>query len=524
MSSKFKQKPGTHSEKLNDTKDLLRAEGISKGFPGVWENLILDAIDFKIRAGEVHTLLGENGAGKTVLANILSGYYRPTQGRIYVGGKSVTFDSPKDGLQHGIAMVHQEVMLAGPLTVAENVALGLSVTPFSYPLKSVEKEVGRLSKDFGLEVDPTARVADLSASGMQRAEILKVLYYQPQVLILDEPTSLLTPQESQKLFKILRKMADEDYGIVFITHKLEEIMEVSDRITVLRLGKVVGQKLKNKTSKEELTRMMLGKIVPIQLERELIKEREKPAMKVKNIHVLGPYKEEALKGVSFNLNKSEILGIAGVSGNGQSELLEALTGLRHIERGQVEYGGKDMTNSSPRKIMEAGAAHIPEKRREVGVIEPMTVAENMVLRDYRKHPFSNHKVLDRSYITEHTNELISKFNVIVPDLWKTEARILSGGNIQRLILGRETWREPPLILASHPTHGLDRKAVKHTWDLFLKLRDKGSAILLVSSDLGEIMTLSDRIAVIFEGQIMKIFDAQSADKEKIGLLMAGVRD
>ncbi len=523
MSPKLNQKQPDHNGNLAEAEDLLRAEGISKGFPGVWEHLILEDIDFEVKAGEVHTLLGENGAGKTVLANILSGYYSPTQGHIYVRGQPVTFDSPKDGLQHGIGMVHQDVMLARPLTVAENVALGLSIPPFSYPLKSVEEEVSRLSKDFGLEVDPTARVEDLSASQKQRAEILKVLYYQPQVLILDEPTSLLTPQESKKLFKVLRRMTDEGYGIVFITHKLEEIMEVSDRITVLRLGKVIGQKLKSKTSKEELTQMMLDKIVPIQLERGLIKKREEPVMEVKNMHVLGSRKEEALKGISFELNKSEILGIAGVSGNGQSELLEALTGLRHIERGQVKYQGKDMTNSSPKKIMEAGVAHIPEKRREVGVIEPMTVAENMVLRDYRKRPFSKHNVLDRSYITKHTNELISKFNTVAPDLWRTEVRILSGGNIQRLILGRETWREPPLILASHPTYGLDRKAVKHTWDLFLELRDKGSAILLISEDLDEVMTLSDRIAVIFEGQIMKIIHSQSADKEKIGLLMAGVR-
>lgn len=523
MSEKATQNQVDSSGNSPEPKVLLRAEGISKGFPGVWEHLILDRIDFDVKAGEVHTLLGENGAGKTVLANILSGYYNYTEGKIFVQGKRIHLGSPKDGLEHGIGMVHQDVMLARPLTVAENVALNLPVPPFSYPLKTVEKEVKRLSKDFGLEVDPTAKVEDLSASQQQRAEIIKVLYHQPQVLILDEPTSLLTLKESEQLFAILRRMADEGYGIVFITHKLEEVMRVSDRITVLRLGKVIGQKARDETNKEELTRMMLGKKVPIPLEKELIKVA-KTVLEVKDLLVLGPHREEALKGISFNLKKGEILGIAGVSGNGQSELLEALTGLRESKEGSVLIQGKDMTNLSPREIMEAGVAHIPEKRREIGVIEPMTVAENAALRDYRTRPFSRCSMLNRSTITQHSKKLISKFNVIAPDLWKSETRILSGGNIQRLILGRETWPEPPIILASHPTYGLDRKAVRHTWNLFLKLRSRGSSILLISEDLDEIMALSDRIAVMFEGRILKILDGQTAKKEEIGLLMAGVNE
>ncbi|MBS3813074.1 ABC transporter ATP-binding protein [Candidatus Bipolaricaulota bacterium] len=513
--------PKTDTTEETDTgRTLLRAEGISKGFPGVWEHLILNEIDFDVKEGEVHTLLGENGAGKTVLANILSGFYGSTAGKIYIKGEEVELNSPQDGLEHGVGMIHQEVMLAKPFTVAENVALGTDDSDFSYPLDKVEHRVDQLSENYGLEVDPTARVGDLSAGEQQRAEILKVLYHEPQVLILDEPTSLLIPQEAQQLFKVLRGMADEGFGIVFITHKMEEVMEVSDRVTVLKLGKVMGETDIEETDEEELTEMMLDEKIPIRLERKEFEEQS-VSLSVEDIYVTGSRGNTQLNGVSLNLHEGEIFGVAGVSGNGQSELIEAITGLREIDNGRLIIEGKDMTDASPREIQEKGVAHMPEKRREIGVVEPMTVGENLILRDYRDPPFSRLSVLNRSAITNHAEEIIEEFDVIAPDIWKSETRILSGGNIQRMILGRESWRAPEIIIASHPTHGLDRRAVSHTWELFIDLRDRGSAILLVSEDLDEVISLSDRIAVMLEGNVVGIVDSDEADKSELGMMMTG---
>ncbi|MFQ5794751.1 MAG: ABC transporter ATP-binding protein [Candidatus Bipolaricaulia bacterium] len=510
----------TRKSEVTNEESLVRTEGISKEFPGVWEHLILDHIDFDVYAGEIHALLGENGAGKTVLANILSGFYVPTKGQIYVNGKPVSINSPKDGLKHGIGMVHQELMLARPFTVAENVALGLTSSNFSFPLAQVERQIRALSERYRLGVNPKAKIEDLSAGEQQRVEIIKVLYYDPKVLILDEPTSLLTPEESEELFVVLRKMAEEGYGIVFITHKFGEVMAVSDRVTVLRLGKVSGRRKTSETDEKELTRLMLGERVPVHLERKPV-QSERVVLELKDLHVLGPEGEPAVKDVSFSVREGEIFGIAGVAGNGQRELLEAITGLRDVKAGQVIIFGEEMTNRSPKEIIDAGVAHIPEERRRLGVSEPMYVAENVVLKDYRTLPFSKRSILNTSSITRHSKRLVSEYSVLVPDLWRSETRILSGGNIQRLILARETWRKPPLIIAAHPTYGLDLKAIKHTWELFLELREQGSSFLLVSEDLDEVMSLSDRIAVMFNGQIVDVVEAAGAKKEGIGLMMAG---
>ncbi|MCR4404061.1 MAG: ABC transporter ATP-binding protein [Candidatus Acetothermia bacterium] len=501
---------------------LLEGKGISKGFPGVWEYLILDHIDFDVRAGEVHTLLGENGAGKTVIANILSGFYSLTSGQLFVRGEPVTLRSPRDGLEHGIGMVHQELMLVRTFTVAENVALGLKAFGLSFPLRRVEQRLRELSERYQLQVDPRARIEDLSAGEQQRVEILKVLYHEPQVLILDEPTSLLTPEEAERLFEVLRGMAAEGHGIVFITHKMKEVFKVSDRVTVLKLGKAMGTKPISETSEEELSRLMFGEHIDIHIERKPVRS-EKIALEVQNLEALGPEGEPALRGVSFAIREGEIFGIAGVAGNGQSELIEAVTGLRRVTGGRVIIFGRDMTNRSPREIIEAGVAHIPEKRREIGVVEPMNVAENVVLKDYRKPPFSRRSILNIPYISRHSEKVVAQFEALVPDLWRSQTRILSGGNIQRLILGRETWRRPPLIVAAHPTEGLDARAIRHTWGLFLSLRGEGSAILLVSEDLDEVMALSDRIAVMFEGKIVGLVEGAEARREEIGLLMAGIR-
>ncbi|MEA1905125.1 MAG: ABC transporter ATP-binding protein, partial [Candidatus Hadarchaeota archaeon] len=515
-----KRVEGPKTRKPRKGETLLRVEGIIKRFPGVWRQLILDHVDFDVKAGEIHGLLGENGAGKTVLANIMSGFYSLTEGQIYVRGKHVSIKSPSDALELGIEMVHQELSLADRFTVAENIALALPAPSYSLPISKVEKRAEKLSKEYGLKVDPKAEVGELSAGEQQRVEILKALCYEPEVLLLDEPASMLTPRESEDLFSTLRDIARKNKGIMFITHKLEEALKVSDRISVLRLGKLIGTKKASETSRRELVRMMMSRKVPSRPKRKAVK-KGKATLEVKNLHVISDRGLPAVKGVSLSLKEGEILGIAGVAGNGQSELVEAITGLRMVEKGKVRIFGKDMTNSSPQEIIEKGVAYIPEDRRRVGISEGMTVAENIVLKDCRKSPFCKRMFLDYSTITSHAEELVSKHEALVPDLWKTESRILSGGNIQRLILARELWGEPSLIIAVHPTYGLDPRGLRYTHKLFLKMRDRGASILLASENLDEIMSISDRIAVMFEGKIAGAMDAAKAKKEEIGMMMLG---
>jgi len=497
---------------------ILAGKGICKGFPGVWEHLILDHIDIDIQAGEIHALLGENGAGKTVIANCLSGFYLLSEGQIYVKGNPVTLKSPRDGIRHGIGMVHQELALVKPFTVAQNIALGLSSSDLSFPLPEVEDRVRELSEKYGLSIDPLARVEDLSAGEQQRAEIIKVLYHDPEILILDEPTSLISA-DAERLFEVLENMAEMGYGILFITHKIEEALEVGDRVTVLRLGKSMGTRETAKTDRTELVKLMFGEHTPVHLERKPVKS-DKIVLEVKNLEALAADEEPALQGVSFSIREGEIVGFAGISGNGQSELAEVITGLRRATKGQVIIREKDYTNHRPGEIIRAGVSHIPEKRREMGVIEPMTAAENVVLKDIRVSPFSKRSFLNISHITRHTEEIVSRFGALVSDLWKSQTRILSGGNIQRLILGRETWKMPRCIVAIYPTQGLDAKAIGHTWELFMRLREAGSAILLVSEDLDEIMALSDRIAVMSKGRIVGMFEGSGARREEIGLMIA----
>jgi len=500
---------------------VLRAEKVVKGFPGVWEHLILDEIDFDVKSGEVHVILGENGAGKTVLANILSGFYVATRGKIYVRGKHVTINSPEDALKLGVAMVHQEFTLVRPLTVAENVALGLKKNNLSFPIGEVERKLNELSVKYNLKVDPKARVDDLSVGEQQRAEILKVLYHEPDVIILDEPTSVLTPTESQQLFSILRDLADEGKGVVLITHKLEDVMRNSDRVTVLKLGKLSGTKNTSETNEQELVKMMIGPEVPV-LPRVRPGAKGKVALEIKELCVLGGEGEPAVRGASLTVHEGEILGVAGVAGNGQTELVEAVTGLRNAIGGKILFYGEDMTNHSPKEIAMLGVSHIPEERRRTGTAEGLPLMENLMMKDYRISPFLKAGFLDMSAIKKHCEELVSEFEILTPDLDKTEARILSGGNIQRMILARELWKEPRLVVASHPTYGLDLRAIEHTHRLLLKLREKGSAVLLVSEDLDEIMALSDRIAVMFNGKIVGIRESGKTSIQEIGLMMAGV--
>lgn len=516
----------THEEteslsKLAKKQVLLKAERIEKGFPGVWEHLILDQVDFDVRSGEVHVILGENGAGKTVLANVLSGFYLATRGRIYVRGKLVTIRSPEDALRLGIGMVHQEFTLVRPLTVAENVALGLKTKSLGYPIQEVERRLNELSARYNLKVDPKATVESLSVGEQQRAEILKVLYHNPDVIILDEPTSVLTPSETQQLFQILRGLADEGKGVVLITHRLEDVMRNSDRVTVLKLGKLIGTKNTSETNQGELVAMMIGPEVPT-LPKARPSSQGKAALEIRDLRVWGEKGELAVKGVSLTLYEGEILGIAGVAGNGQTELVETLTGMRKVAEGSVTIFGRDMTNRSSKKIAMCGVSHVPEERRRTGTAEGLSLMENLMMKDYRTSPFSKAGFLDMPKIRNHCQDLVTEFEILTPDLEKTNARILSGGNIQRMILARELWKDPRVVIASHPTYGLDLRAIEHTHRLLLRLREKGSGILLVSEDLDEIMALSDRIAVMFNGSVVGVRESGKTTMQEIGLMMAGV--
>ncbi len=501
---------------------LLEAKGIVKQFPSVWKELILDNVDFDLKAGEVHGLLGENGAGKTVLANILSGFYSLTEGEIFVRGEKVSIDSPDDALKLGIGMVHQELSLAKRFTVAENIALSLPEPGFSHPMSKVEKKAKELSDKYDFGINPKARVGDLSAGEQQRVEIIKALYYEPDILLLDEPASMLTPHETENLFSVVEKLADQNKGIMFITHKMEEAVEISDRVSVLRLGKLIGTKKVSETNREELVEMMISREVPSRPERKPT-EKGSRALEVENLYVRDEEDLQAVRGVSFFLRKGEILGLAGVAGNGQSELVECINGMREAEKGGIKIFGEDMTNASPREIIEKGVSYIPEERREVGISEGLTAAENVILKDYRNEQYCNFGNLDYSEITSHAKDLIDRHEARVPDLWKTESRILSGGNIQRIILGRELCKDPPLIIAVHPTYGLDPRGVRYTHEQFLEARESGTGILLVSENLDEIFELSDRIAVMFEGEIVGTIDAEEAEKEEIGFMMTGAK-
>ena len=490
---------------------------IVKRFPGVVANA---GITFEARAGEVHALLGENGAGKTTLMNILYGIYQPDEGEIYVRGRRVRIHSPRDAIALGIGMVHQHFMLVHSHTVAENVILGLRDVPFIRPTEAVKEKIAEFSRRYGLKIDPDAYIWQLSAGEQQRVEIIKALYRGVDVLILDEPTTMLTPGEARELFHTLRRMAEEGRTVIFITHKLEEVMEVSDRVTVLRKGKVVGTMNTAETNERELARMMVGRDVIFHLEKAPIRPGN-VVLQVEHLHALNDKGLPALRDVSFTIREGEILGIAGVAGNGQRELVEVITGMRPATGGRVIIDGEDVTNKSPREILARGVAHVPEERMHMGMVPNMSVAENLILKGYDRPPFSRGLFLDTRAVREHAERIIHEFQIATPSPW-TPAKLLSGGNIQRLILGRELSLKPRLIVAAHPTYGLDVGATEYIRQILLQERERGAAILLVSEDLEEILTLSDRIAVMFEGRIMGILEAREADVETIGAMMAGL--
>ena len=497
---------------------LLTLEEITKRFPGVVAN---DGVTLEVRAGEVHALLGENGAGKTTLVKILYGIHQPDGGRIVLRGRPVRVRSPHDALGLGIGMVPQHFLLVRRHTVAENVCLGLAGTRALFPAQQVERRLTELGARYGLAVDPRAPVWSLSISEQQRVEILKALLRGAAILVLDEPTSVLTPQEAQSLFAVIRRMTAEGHAVIFITHKLDEVKAVADRITVLRKGRVVDTLPAARADRATLARMMVGRDVEFRPVRTRgIRDGE--ALRVDELSALSDRGLAALRGVSFVVNRGEIVGVAGVAGNGQSELVEVVTGLRRATGGHVRVLGRDVTNGDARVVLEAGAAHIPEERMRTGIVGTMSVAENLVLRRYRYPPFSRGLLLDPEAISGFVQQMIAEYGIATPDA-RAPAHALSGGNIQRLILARELSGDPALIVAAHPTFGLDISATEQIHSLLLRRREKGAGILLVSEDLDEVLALSDRIAVMFEGQIMGIVPAAEADRERLGLMMTGQR-
>jgi general nucleoside transport system ATP-binding protein len=500
--------------------DRMEMRNIVKRFPGVLAN---DHVSFDVHAGEVHALLGENGAGKSTLMKILYGLYQPTEGEIFINGQPVTIHSPADSIQMGIGMIHQHFMLVPTLTVAENVALGMASTrgPLM-DLDRVSARIRELAKIYGLEVDPGTYVWQLSVGQQQRVEILKALYRGAALLILDEPTAVLTPQEVDEFFLTLQQMASDGHALIFISHKLHEVLHISHRVTVLRDGRVVDTVPTSEASKESLAQMMVGRPVSMHRHKETV-EPGLPRLRLEGVEALGARETPALQGVSLTVRAGEILGLAGVSGNGQRELAEVIAGLRPPTAGRVWIEAQDVTGASPAHIMNQGLAYIPEERMRDGMIRDFTVAENLILRDHLRPPFSRAGFINFKAVAQQSGELIRNYRVKTPSQ-ETLAKSLSGGNIQKLILARELSRRPHVLIAAQPTRGLDIGATEYVHARLLEQRQEGTATLLISEDLDEILALSDRIAVIFAGQIMGEMKREEATAEKLGLLMAGVRE
>ena len=496
---------------------LLEMRGITKRFPGVTAN---DAVNFDLEAGEVHTLLGENGAGKSTLMKVLYGMYRPDAGEIRLRGRRVTVDSPSVAISLGIGMIHQHFMLVPTLTVAENVALGLASDrrPFT-DLPKVARRIRELSDTYGLRVNPDTPVWQLSVGERQRVEILKALYREVTVLVMDEPTAVLTPQEVDELVVVLRHMAADGRGLVFISHKLHEVMAVSDRITVLRDGRVAGETTPAGTSRADLARMMVGRPVQMVPDRPDVRLGA-PLLEVNDLSVRGDRGDDAVSGMSFAVRAGEILGIAGVSGNGQSELAQAIAGLRPTQSGTVRIGGADVTGRHPRQVREAGMSYVPEERMRDGVIGRFSVAENLVLLNQATE-FSSRGFLRLGAIREHCRQLVDQYAVKTPGL-DVPTSNLSGGNIQKLILARELSAGPKVIVAAQPTRGVDVGAGEYIHSQLVAQKAAGCATLLISEDLDEVLALSDRIAVMYEGRIMGVSDREQATVDQLGLWMAGV--
>jgi ABC-type uncharacterized transport system ATPase subunit len=498
----------------------IEMQHISKQFPLVIAN---DDVTFRVQKGEIHALVGENGAGKSTLMNILYGLYHADGGTITVNGKNVHFFSPADAIGHGIGMVHQHFMLIPPLTVAENVVLGQEPSKSGFvDTVRANRIVQALSDQYGLKVDPAAKVETLSVGIEQRIEIIKVLYRGADIMILDEPTAVLTPKEAEELFDILRALKAQGKTIIFITHKLREVMAVSDSVTVMRRGKVVGTVVTRQTTRQEIATMMVGRQVLFRVARTPPAPGE-VVLQVKNLNALNNKGLPALRAISFGVREGEILGIAGVEGNGQTELVEVLTGLRKAQSGTVMLSGQVITNCSPRVIKEHGIGHIPEDRQRRGLVLGFTVAQNMVLGIHYRQPFVKFfglDVINFEPIREKAQRLLQEFD-IRPSDQENLAGNLSGGNQQKVIVAREFDQNPKILIAAQPTRGIDVGSIEFIHQRLLQARSEGKAVLLVSAELEEILMLSDKIAVMYEGQVVGTLDPAEATEERLGLMMTG---
>ena len=496
--------------------ESLEMQKISKSFHGIFAN---KDIDLKVESGEIVGILGENGAGKTTLMNILYGLYQPDSGQIIINNKNIQINNPVESIKYGIGMVHQHFMLVQSHSVIENIALGYKDTPFFFPKIKIREKVEQFSKEFDFNIDPDKKVWQLSAGEQQRVEIIKALLNGADLLIFDEPTSVLTPKEIKEFIAILRQMKANGHIIFFISHKLDEIMDICDRVVVLQKGKIVGGADTKNTDKQSLARMMIGRDIIFNIDKETMVPGKK-ILSVANLEVKGDKGESAVKNISFNICENEIFGVAGVSGNGQKELAEAITGIRAVTAGKITVNESDITNKSPRDIYDTGVSHVPEERIRFGIAPGLFLYDNAILKQHHLKKFSNRWFLKYSNVKHHTNKIVKDFNVSAHSI-NSQIRNLSGGNIQKLILGREISEQPKLLVASHPTYGLDVGATQFLRRHLLRLREQGSAVLLFSEDLEEIFELCDKIAVIFDGEFMAVLDSGDRQLSDIGLMMAG---
>jgi ABC-type uncharacterized transport system ATPase subunit len=497
---------------------VVELKNITKRFPGIVAN---DSIDFQLRKGEIHALLGENGAGKSTLMNILFGLYQPDEGNIEMNGKPVVIESSNKAIRLGIGMVHQHFMLVQPFTVTENIIIGQEPTSgFKIDNRAAVRKVRELSDQYGLHVDPNARIEQISIGMQQRVEILKALYRDANILIFDEPTAVLTPPEIKDLLTIMRKLVAEGKSIILITHKLKEIMDISDRVTIIRRGKVVDTLPTSATNPEELAEKMVGRVVHFPQANERALQEDKDILVVKDLVCKNSQGQTLLNRLSFTVRSGEILGIAGVDGNGQSELVEALTGLRKISGGQMKLNGKDLTGLTPRQITNSGLSHIPEDRHKHGLVLNFTVSENMALQSYFRLPFTRRGFINRKEIDRYAERLVTAFDVRTPSI-HTVTRSLSGGNQQKAIIAREIDRDPELLIAAQPTRGLDVGAIEFVHEQLLRHRERGKAVVLVSFELDEILNLADRIIVLYEGELVGEVLPHETNDQELGLMMSG---
>ena len=507
---------------------VIEARGIIKRFPGVLAN---DHVDFDLERGEVHGLLGENGAGKSTLMNILYGLYHPDEGQILVNGQPVRFRDPNDAIANGIGMVHQHFMLIPVFSVAENITLGVETVHSHQKFlgklarldtRSPARRIRELSVQYGLEVDPEALMGDLPVGMQQRVEIVKALYRQADILILDEPTAVLTPQETVDLFKTIRSLTTQGVSIIFISHKLNEVLEIADRISVMHLGKMVGTVLPQAATPASLAEMMVGRKVILQVEKSDAHPGEE-VLRVEQLRVKDDRDHLMVNGADLTVRAGEIVGIAGVQGNGQTELVEALTGLRPSVSGTITLLGRSIDHARPRQIIEAGVGHIPEDRQKFGLVLSYSLADNLVLSTYYQPPFARGIVLNPDAIEQRAEELIREFDIRTTGPLAT-ADTLSGGNKQKAILARELSRPIKLMVAAQPTRGLDVGSIEFVHNRLVQARDQGVGVLLVSAELDEILSLADRVAVMYKGQIIAVLPIEEATRERVGLLMAGVKE